>query len=273
MSLAVRSVGAVALRGLLIFVRYPGWVISTLVWPVMFPAAYIFLASALAGPHDTTATVTQALGTPDYVGFMLVGTTLWMWVNITLWGIGSQLREEQLGGTLESNWLTPAPRWTLLVGSALSHAATVLWFVFIALVMFTVLYGFRVHAPGESLVLFLANFPWVYGLGISFASLVVWAKEVNGMVQMVRGIFLILCGMTYPVSVLPHWLQGVSDFLPLTHGISAIRAAALTGAGWADVGPDLAWLLGWGVLLLAGGLLAFNWTDRRMRRMGATGTY
>lgn len=273
MSLALRSMGAVALRGLLVFVRYPGWVVQSLVWPLMFPAAYIFLARALAGPRETTATVAQALGTPDYVGFMLVGTTLWMWVNITLWGTGAELRQEQLAGTLESNWLTPAPRWTLLVGSALSHAVTVLWMVFVALVMFMGLYGFRVQAPLETLVLFFANFPWVYGLGIAFASLVVWAKEVNGLVQAVRGIFLILCGMSYPIAVLPHWLQGVANMLPLTHGIAAIRASALSGAGWASVGPDLAWLLGWGVVLLAAGLLAFGWTDRRMRRMGTTGAY
>ncbi|MBX6350782.1 MAG: ABC transporter permease [Clostridia bacterium] len=268
----MRALSAAMLRELLIFFRYPGWVVSVVVWPVLFPAAYIFLARALAGP-DPRAQAAQALGTPDYVGYILIGTLLWMWVNTTLWTIGSALRKEQLGGTLESNWLAPQPRAALLFGAALAHAVVVLWMVAVATAAFTLVYGLKVRAPAESALLFLANVPWVYGLGLLFASLVVWAKEANGMVHAVRSVFLIFCGMSFPVAVMPGWMQAVGRALPLTHGIDALRMAALAGAGWREVAPELAWLLVWGAALSVCGFLAFAFTDRRMRELGTTGTY
>lgn len=269
----MRAVRAAALREILILFRYPGWVVEVVLWPVLFPAAYIFLARALAGPGDTRAEAAAALGTPDYVGFILIGTLLWMWVNTTLWTIGGALRQEQLGGTLEANWLSPQPRAAVLVGAAASHALLVLWMVGVATVAFAVVYGLRIRAPFEAACLFLANMPWVYGLGIVFASLVVWAKEANGMVHAVRSVFLVFCGMSFPLAVMPGWMQAIGRALPLTHGIDGIRAAALSGAGWDEIAPELVWLLLWGAGLLALGLLAFRFTDRRMRELGTTGTY
>ncbi|MBE3589820.1 MAG: ABC transporter permease [Firmicutes bacterium] len=269
----LRAVAAVARRELVIFGRYPSWFIGTVIWPVLFPAAYVFSIRALAGPAATPQTYADALGVSDYAGFLIVGTTLWMWVNITLWSMGGALRQEQLGGTLEANWLTPAPRLAVLAGDAVANGAIALLQMGVSVALFVIVYGFHVRSPLASLAVLLANFPWVYGLGLLFASLVVWAKEVNGMVQLVRGVFLVLCGMTYPVAVLPHWLQGVSWVLPLTHGIEALRRTAVAGASWGAVGGDLAWLLGWGAALLLAGVAAFRWTDRRMRRLGSVGTY
>ncbi|MBX5476808.1 MAG: ABC transporter permease [Clostridia bacterium] len=269
----LRAIAAVAKRELIIFRRYPSWLIGAVMWPVLFPAAYIFSVRALAGPDATPQTYVQALGVGDYEGFLIVGTTLWMWVNMTLWSMGSALRQEQLGGTLEANWLTPAPRFAILAGDGVANGAIALLQMVVSSVLFMVVYGFHIRSPLASLAAFLANFPWVYGLGLLFASLVVWVKEVNGMVQVVRGIFLILCGMTYPIAVLPVWLQGVSWALPLTHGIAALRQTAVAGASWSSISGDLVWLLGWGAALLAAGRAAFQWTDRRMRRLGSVSTY
>lgn len=38
-----------------------------------------------------------------------------------LWEIGFSIRDEQDMGTLEQLWLTPAPRWLLILGNALAN--------------------------------------------------------------------------------------------------------------------------------------------------------
>src|SRR5882757_2179847 len=104
----LRALASVAWREWMIFRRYPSWIVSLLVWPVILPAGYILSARALAGPDGSgLALFAQAAGTSDYVGYIAVGTIVWMWQNMSLWTIGFALREEQLRGTLESNWLTP----------------------------------------------------------------------------------------------------------------------------------------------------------------------
>ena len=59
-------------------------------------------------------TFTAAAGTNNYIGFIVVGTMAWMWVNITMWEFGTYLRQEQMFGTLESNWLCPIKKFDFL---------------------------------------------------------------------------------------------------------------------------------------------------------------
>ena len=93
------------------------------------------------------------------------------------------------------------------------------------------------------------------------------------MVFLVRGIFLIFCGITYPLEVLPGWMQNVAAWLPLTYAIRAIRSVTLAGATFAQVRPDLEKLLMFAVILPAIGYLSFRFIERRARRTGALGQY
>ena len=82
-------------------VRYPSWIIRLILWPLLFPAAYILTANAFAGPQEMALSLfLKAAGTPNYMGFIIIGTTVYMWQNIVLWDIGLALRNEQLRGTL-----------------------------------------------------------------------------------------------------------------------------------------------------------------------------
>jgi len=258
-----------------IFMRYPSWIVSLVVWPVILPAGYILSARALAGPTGSgLAQFAQAAGTSDYVGYIAVGTIVWMWQNMSLWTIGFALREEQLRGTLESNWLTPARRLWFLAGTGLMHGLLLLSFVIISGAEFALVFG--AHFNGNPLLIalvLLAASPSIYGLGFAFASLVMAAKEANAFVFLVRGLVMIFCGITYPISVLPGWMQAVAAWMPQTYVIHAIRSAALTGAGLPELLPDVLALLAFGAVWMAAGYAAFMWMERRVRRTGSLGQY
>src|SRR4030065_633724 len=114
-----RALKAIARREWLIFLRYPSWIIAIFVWPVIFPAMYILGARALAGPDGSGLTVfMKTAGTDNFLGYIIVGTTVWMWQNIVLWDVGFALRQEQWRGTLESNWMTPTWRFAYLLGTS-----------------------------------------------------------------------------------------------------------------------------------------------------------
>ena len=124
-----------------------------------------------------------------------------------------------------------------------------------------------------TILVVFACIPSIYGLGMAFASLVITAKEAQNFVFMARGLVMIFCGITFPVSVLPGWMQGIAQWLPQSYMIRAIRNAALANASLADLKPDLLALLGFGVFWLVAGYLIFNWMERRARRTGAIGQY
>lgn len=271
----LRALGWVAKKEWLYFVRYPSWLISLFIWPVIFPLAYILSARALSGPDGTgLALFTARTGTADYLGFIAVGTTIWMWQNVVLWGVGFSLRNEQMRGTLESNWLTPSWRLSFLIGPSAIHLVNMLMFLAISALEFGLVFGVRFNgSPWLTLLVILASIPSIYGIGMAFASLVITAKEAHNFVFMARGLVMIFCGISYPVSILPGWMQGFAQWLPQTYMMRAVRNAALANASLNDLLPDLLALAGFGTFWLLAGAVLFYWMERRARQSGAIGQY
>src|SRR5512136_3410689 len=125
-----RALRAVVQREWTIFRRYPSWIIALFIWPIIFPMAYILSSQALAGPNNGGLLIFQRnAGTTDVVGYIVIGTIIWMLQNIVLWNVGLALREEQLRGTLESNWMTPSWRFSFLLGPSTVQLITMCLFL------------------------------------------------------------------------------------------------------------------------------------------------
>lgn len=266
---------AVTRREWTIFVRYPTWVIALFIWPMIFPMAYLLTARALSGVDGSGLAQFQLnTGVSDYIGYIAVGTTIWMWQNIVLWEVGFALRNEQMRGTLESNWLSPTWRFSFLMGSTLPQMVSMAMFMAVAVLEFALVFGVRFEgSPWLSLLVLLVSIPSIYGLGFAFASVVITAKEAHAFVFLVRGLVMIFCGITYPVTLLPEWMQSITYWLPQTYVIHAMRLAALSPVTLADLLPDILPLIFFGVFWLTAGYILFNWMERRARQTGSIGQY
>lgn len=272
----LRAILAIAGKEWRIFLRYPSWVLALLIWPLLFPFGYIFTAKALGGPGgEALPEFARLTGTSDVVSFIVLGSLLWMWINMTLWDVGLHLRNEQMRGTLESNWLCPTWRVSLLLGGALTKLVVALIFMAVSLLEFRFVFGVRLldGSLGPALLAMLLTIPIVEGIGVGFASLVLRFKEANAMVFLVRGIFMIFCGITFPVAVLPGWMQTVAAALPLTYAIRAIRSALLAHAGFAELRGDLLALALFALAMPLLGYAAFRHVERGTRQRGDLGQY
>jgi ABC-2 type transport system permease protein len=271
----LRALLAVVRREWTIFRRYPSWIIALFIWPLIFPMMYILTARALAGPDGRgLAIFIETTGATDFIGYIVVGTTVWMWQNIVLWDVGFALRNEQMRGTLESNWLSPTWRFTYLLGHTGPQIVSMLMFIGVTALEFGLLFGVRLNGSvWMILLMMLAAIPAIYGLGFAFASLVITLKEANAFVFLVRGLVMIFCGITFPVSLLPGWMQSIAKWLPQTYLIHGMRAAAFSNAGIPELLPDLIPLLLFGAFWLVTGYSTFLWMERRARRTGAIGQY
>ena len=272
---SVRALWAVIKREWTIFLRYPSWFISLFIWPIVFPLSYVFTAHALSGKDGIgMVQFRAATGIHDYVGYIAIGTIIWMWQNVVLWNIGFSLRNEQLRGTLESNWLSPTWRFTYLLGSSAPQLVSMLMFLTVSAIEFVLFFGVQFQGSlWLTLLVLLFAIPSIYGLGFAFASVVITAKEANAFVFLVRGIVMIFCGITYPISILPGWMRPIADWLPQTYIINAIRSAALSTEGLPAIAGDLRALALFGIFWLTLGYSIFNWMERRARRTGAIGQY
>lgn len=271
----LRALFAVVRREWTVFVRYPSWIISLFIWPVIFPMGYILTARALSGVDGSgLATFQDTTGLNEYVGYIAVGTMIWMWQNIVLWAVGYALRNEQMRGTLESNWLSPTWRFAYLLGSSIPQMISMFMLMLVSGLEYAFLFGVDFNGSlWLSLLVVLASIPSVYGLGFAFASVVITLKEANAFLFLARGIVMIFCGITYPLAMLPDWMESVAQWLPQTYIIHAMRSAALSTEGIGGIAFDLKMILLFGVFWLALGYALFNIMERRARQTGAIGQY
>jgi ABC-2 type transport system permease protein len=271
----LRAFQAILRREWRIFTRYPSWVIALFIWPLIFPMMYILTARALSGPDGSgLAVFMKTTGASDFIGYIVIGTTVWMWQNIVLWDVGFSLRNEQMRGTLESNWLSPTWRFSYLLGHTGPQIISMLMFIGITALEFGLMFGVKLHGSVWMILLvMLAAIPSIYGLGFAFASLVITVKEANAFVFLIRGLVMIFCGITFPISLLPGWMQSIAKWMPQTYLIHGMRAAAFSNAGITELLPDLIPLLLFGTFWLVVGYSTFLWMERRARRTGAIGQY
>jgi ABC-2 type transport system permease protein len=252
-------------------IRYPTWLIQLIIWPLIFPLVYILSAMGYSGPDRSGLAVFKAAaGTTSFEGYIIIGVMVWMWVNVTMWSYGSFLRDEQMRGTLESNWLCPIKKIDLLIGGGLVCMFEGIVQTVISIIEYRFVYG--IEFTGNILlwlVLFAIISPAIYGLGAFLASLVLWLKEVGAAVNVVRGLVMMICGITFPVTVMPIWLQKTAEFIPFTYGINAARDIMIKGLTLYDTRANIGMCLLEGFILLILGRIAFSRIEKKVKTMGS----
>jgi ABC-2 type transport system permease protein len=256
--------------------RYPGSFLSFIFWPIALPLAFVFQAQAFSGGRaDTAAAFAERTGTTEVAGFLFVGWATYMWLSIILWGPGTSLRTEQIRGSLEAIFMTPASRLVVLFGPAVSQLVWAVWIFVVVGVALWVGFGVAI-GPMEALRalgVIVVGVPALYAIGALFAAVVLRFGEVHALVQGVRGVFTAVCGMSFPIMVLPDWAQTLALSLPPTYLIADLRAVLLTGSELGRIVGDLVVLAGMGALLAIAAVFAFRRTEQHARRGGRLAQY
>jgi ABC-2 type transport system permease protein len=81
----------------------------------------------------------------------------------------------------------------------------------------------------------------------------VFAKNEFQMVQFIPLIILpqmFLCGLLWPISTMPNYLQWISDFLPLTYAVEGMRGLMVQGQSLLDIIKDVGIIAGYAAVLM-----------------------
>jgi ABC-2 type transport system permease protein len=273
----LRALAAAGRKELRTIRRYPTSFIGQVFWPVLLPAVWVLMGQAYSGAGDPAAldAFASRSGTTSVTLFIFVGYAMYMWLSSLLWGPGTSLRREQMTGSLEAVFLTPVSRLVPLFGPTLTN---VVWTVFHLVVMgiaVWVLFGVVLPLDGVLLtfLVVLAGLPAMYALGSLFGAAVLRFGDIGPAVQFVRGALSLLCGITFPIVMLPDWAQAMSAAMPPTYVVAAIREALLHGATPLDLAPAAGILLGLAVVFGALAIALFRFLEASARRTGMLGRY
>jgi ABC-2 type transport system permease protein len=200
--------------------------------------------------------------------FVLIGTLAFSVLQVSQLDVAYSVLFDMWAKSVRHQFLAPVSPWHVALGSWLMGVlrGTVV-FVLMAAVS---RWAFGVNMVGAgwlpAAAFLLGLLISAAGLGLVVAALLL-VFGVHAEVTAWSGVSLVLlvCGIYYPVSMLPQPLATVAVAIPLTYLLEAFRAEL----GFAPLFAD-PWLRGFGLALayLAGGYACFGWAITRARRTG-----
>lgn len=218
----------------------------------------------------------EALGAYNgaYFGFAVVGLAMADYMSVGLRGFVAAVRRAMVLGHLEAMLATPTPAWVLVFGSA---AYSFVWTLLRTVVLLAAALALGADFGGAridvALVATVLTMLAAASLGLLGVSITLIAKRGEPFTALVAGLSVLLGGVLYPVESLPAWAQSISQVLPATHSIHAVREALLSGAGWGVVATDLVNLIVVIAVVAPVGLWAVGRAVRSVRKEGSASHY
>ena len=229
-----------------------------------------FITRAL---QSTMANVIQGQG-DQYFAFLVVGLIALNLVTSTIYALPGGLQNATSTGTLEALLATPTSVSALLVGLSGYEVLFSLLRGAVMLVAAGIL-GARVEwlqlgasIPIVALVV-LAHLP----IAIITAAMVLAFRSRGPLPQLVLLASTFLGGVYYPTTIIPGWIESISAFIPLTYGLTALRAVLLEGGSLASVWREVSILLAFAAVATLISGVAFRAALRYARKVGNLAQY
>jgi ABC-2 type transport system permease protein len=265
---------AMARKELMVMARYP----------VEFIASFgrVFLTVAvfvLGGKMFTPIQAGQAGANNNTSGLVVYGFILFMFLGDTLWNVGYAIRHEQVQGTLEQLYLSPASKFASLV-SRVSN--TLIWTGLLCAAGGALMAAMTGRLPVENplmgLYILAMSLAGTFGIGFAFAALTLRIKEsAQTLANLLQFVFLILCANFFPFSALPPFLYSLARFIPMAYSVDAFRSVLMGfPPGFPELAPfpvEVAIITTFGILMPFLGYALYRRAETQARRQGSLSAY
>ena len=216
-------IGAMVLR--YVYLIRGSWprIVELAYWPTMQMVLWGFITQFLIGHSNYIA---QAFG------ILLSGVMLWDVLFRSQMGVSMSFLEEMWSRNLGHLFVSPLRPYEMLVGLMVVSLIRTLIGLIPASLLAMMFFGFSLYSLGIPLIGFFINLI-IMGWSIGFMTSGLILRVGLGAESMAwAAIFAIapICGIYYPITVLPDWLQTVAFFLPASHVFEGMRAILVDGA-------------------------------------------
>jgi ABC-2 type transport system permease protein len=199
------------------------------------------------------------------VSFILIGAITFSIIQVCQIDVAYVMLFDMWSKSIKHTFMAPVKGYHLIIGSLFFGVLrSGLVFIILVIISFYV-FGFNFFAGGFiPVVVFLGGiFLSSASVGILVCiSILYFGQRAEVAAWTIAGIMMFVCGIYYPVSVLPEGVQMIARAIPLTYFLEYMRS--FYGFGEADV------MLGFGLGLfyLVFGLVALEIAVARARRSG-----
>jgi ABC-2 type transport system permease protein len=248
--------------------RSNAYLIDVIRWP-LFPL--IFFATMrltyAASGQDTVNGV-------EVAGFLLIGMLAFILWSGTIWSSGYAVEYERGEGTIAALFLAPASRVAVIAGYGLGGFVWMLP-AFVSVTILGVATGARLDVADPLAVAgaVLATLMASLATGFAFAGLFILSRRANLLANFLQRPGELLAGTLFPRASLPEPLYALSNLVPASHALDALRASTLGAATLREVLPALALTLAVSAVYASIGLLSLRRVEHAAKRSGDLDLY
>lgn len=238
----------------------------------LVPLLSFYFVSKLV-PVDSAGSLSRYGG--RYFPFVLVGLALSQYLNHALASFATSIRRAQMAGCLEAMLGSRTSPAVIILLSPLYSFLFKTVHVFLSFVIGGLALGVNFsecNYPAAATTLLLSVLAFS-SLGVLSAASIVVLKKGDPIEWLLTAALALVSGAYFPVEVLPSWLQALSAWSPLTHALTAMRAAIFRGATVASLAAPLGVLALTTAVLFPLGVWGFSRAVERGRRDGTLSDY
>ncbi|MDZ7786376.1 MAG: ABC transporter permease [Candidatus Saccharibacteria bacterium] len=203
------------------------------------------------------STATEGLTRFDYTFSGLLGFTI---LSLGIFGPTNIFPKLKQRGVLRRYKTTTIRVWQYFVGNVISQAIIGLLAVGLMFIVALILFDLEMRGDYLSLALMTTlGVITLFGIGLAVGG---WAKNENQaapLAQLVTFPMLFLSGVFFPTFLMPELLQKITQFIPLTPIVEAIRLIVTEGYTIFELGPQLAIIGSWIVIIYVIAFKVFRW--------------
>jgi ABC-2 type transport system permease protein len=257
-----------------IYFRYPVNFIMTLFDPIMWLSPFYFMGKSFSSGGKLQG-FEKYTGNSDYMSFLVIGYMISAYVATVFWTMGFSLKEEMRQGVLESNWSAPVNRIVLMISKSMFNFCATTFEVILTGIVCHFAFGFRINSGLFKAIGFLIpGIIGMLGLGLAVGSLVLIAKEANGIIDITNAMVSAFSGSYFPIKVMGKGIfLTISLILPLTYIYDSSRAILINQVPLFSLQTEfliiLAAMIGFPIF----GSFVFMRVERKCRELGILGTH
>ena len=239
-------------------------IVFTLFHLVLFGSMFNTASSAVLSPYGN-----------DFISYIVIGSIGWAFLWSIMTATSLSLRNEMMMGTLESIIITPTKTHTIIFAYVIYgclFGVLSMIILFIVGILFFDIFAFT-SAGIFTLIIFILSATMMMGLGFVFSGLTIWIKNIGETVPILQNIVMFFCGVYFPITVLPEFLQPVANIMPFYYSIEGLRLSMLPKTPQSELLYYTWILLILSIIFMAIGLIVLKKGLIKAKKDGSLGFY
>lgn len=249
-------------------IRYPLNFISGLLFGIVwFLPTYFTIKSFV--PDGRSPGLMAFIGVSNFYEFYMIGLIIAYIIMEIMWVMGFSLKRLMFIGVFETIWSYPIPKLWYIFSESIYSLVSSIFNIVILYFLYTLFFKFKISKfPLKAIWLFIPLIISSYGFGIILASLIIYIKRANTLIDTSNFIIQSLSGTNNPVQAFPKFLFFISMMLPWTYFLDLLRVLIMNSKSIISIRVEILIISIFTILIPVLAIYIFKYVDKKTRIIG-----